>query len=259
MLPPASLLSVADGLVSRASEVKPAAGSRTSVFEALFCVKSCHDHVDDVGDQDDRDGQVGDGTVGALDQGQQAELGDAEIRQAAYQGDHDGLQDRFSLISERFFFVCLDRVSNTPDHGGDHVDSGRHCPQDDQYGNERSQNTGAHTLLHHEQCGDGLFRHFRLGVDGQQAKDYDQHEGGVDHPADQHAFFGVARFLENLAVLDEDCDVAQLEGTVQESGIESLSKGDRRSLHGCAGCADPIGVHNDIRDIDGNQAYDDND
>ena len=83
--------------------------------------------MDDVGNQDDRNRQIGDGAVGLGNQGQQAELGDAEVDQAAAEGDQNGLHDRFALVCQGFFLGSLYGVSDSPDHGGHHAGLAAHA------------------------------------------------------------------------------------------------------------------------------------
>ena len=215
--------------------------------------------MNDVGDQDDRNRQIGDCTVGLGDQGQQAELGDAEIRQAAAQGDQDRLQDGFALIGLCLFFRCLDRVSDAPDHGGDHVDGSCHGAQNDQDGNNGSQDRGADAMLHHEQGRHRGGCHVGICEDGQKSQYDDQHESGVNDPAEQHTLTGILRLFKDPAVLYEKSDIAELESAVQKGGVKGLSERNRGGLHSCHGLGDPRRICEDIGDIDGDQSDDDHD
>ena len=119
--------------------------------ELSLGVKPGDDHMDDVGDQDDRNRQISDGAVGLGNQGEQTELGDAEVDQAAAERDQDSLQNRPALVCQGFFLRSLDGVSYAPDHGGHHVDGCRHRSENDQDGNDGCQESRADALLDHEQ------------------------------------------------------------------------------------------------------------
>ena len=57
----------------------------------ILCIHPRHHHVNHIRDENHRDGQIGDAAVGFLNEGQQAELGDAEVHDAAEEGGEDFL------------------------------------------------------------------------------------------------------------------------------------------------------------------------
>ena len=95
------------------------------------------------------DCEVGEDAVSFLDQGQQAELGDEEVGDAAGECSED-----LGAADFAWDFGCTaslsEAVVDSFYHGGDHVDSGGDGAEDDQNGDQRCHEFTADTLLNHE-------------------------------------------------------------------------------------------------------------
>ena len=103
----------------------------------------------DIRHENNRDCEIREDTVGFLDQGQQAELGDEEVGDAAGEGGED-----LGAVDFAWGFGCAaslgEAVVDSFYHGGDHVDGGGNGAEDDQDGDQRCHEFTADALLDHE-------------------------------------------------------------------------------------------------------------
>ena len=241
------------------------------LFRTPYATAYSHDHMNHIWNQDYRDGQVSDDAVRPLNEGQQSELGDAEVHDAADEGGDDFLAgntraglscvvfvgESFILRLWRgcFLFITADSFH----HGGDHVYRRGDSAQDDEDGDERRHKGSAHAVLYHEEGRHVLGGCFRVGVDGHQTENDHDHHQGVDHEADAHALYGVAWLFKGLGVLDEDRDVGKLEGSVNKRGIKGGGQRQFLSGHGAHGVGNLRQAGDDIWNVYNQQAGDDAD
>ena len=54
-------------------------------------------------------------------------------------------------------------------------------------------------------------------------------------------------------MLDEDCDIGKLEGSVEECGVQGFAEWEVCCLHGVYSIADLSGSGDDVRDVDDQQ------
>ena len=54
-------------------------------------------------------------------------------------------------------------------------------------------------------------------------------------------------------MLDEDCDISKLEGSVEECGVQGFAEWEVCGFHGVYSIADLSGSGDDVRDVDDQQ------
>ena len=54
-------------------------------------------------------------------------------------------------------------------------------------------------------------------------------------------------------MLDEDCDIGKLEGSVEECGVQGFAEWEVCGFHGVYSIADLSGSGDDVRDVDDQQ------
>lgn len=54
-------------------------------------------------------------------------------------------------------------------------------------------------------------------------------------------------------MLDEDCDIGKLEGSVEECGVQGFAQWEVCGFHGVYSIADLSGSGDDVRDVDDQQ------
>ena len=54
-------------------------------------------------------------------------------------------------------------------------------------------------------------------------------------------------------MLDEDCDIGKLEGSVEECGVQGFAQWEVCGFHGIYSIADLSGSGDDVRDVDDQQ------
>ena len=57
-------------------------------------------------------------------------------------------------------------------------------------------------------------------------------------------------------MLDEDCDISKLEGSVEECGVQGFAEWEVCGFHGVYSIADLSGSGDDVRDVDDQQTGD---
>lgn len=113
--------------------------------------------------------------------------------------------------------------------------------------------------MYHEKGRHVLGGCFRVGVYSHQTENYHDHHQGVDHEADAHALYGVARILKGFGVLDEDRDVGELEGPVDKRGVKGAGQRQLLGGHSVHGVGNLRQAGDDIWNVHNQQAGNDAD
>ena len=206
----------------------------------------------DIRDQDHRDCQICDQAVCLLYKGQETELCDAKIYDAAYKRRKDLFLSDLQLRCLCFCFLTADPRY----HGCDHIHRGRHCAEDDKQGDQGRHKRCAHAFLDHQKCRHAGVRHPRICIYCHQTQhDHHHHQRVHDHSR-AHALCGIRRLLKGSRMLDKYGNVRQLECPVQECRIQSAASRKLRCRHLFRRFCDISHSRGNIGDINDQQSGD---